>query len=60
MTNSRPLNDTISAKENSIYQCAIVDEKGREISITEPMIQRACQALEDDALSFYQFKPQAN
>lgn len=35
------------------FHCAVIDEQGREVPITEQMIQRACRELEDYASSIY-------
>lgn len=42
---SAPQNPTMPA---DCYSCAMIDEQGREIPITEAMIQQACRALEPD------------
>ena len=42
-----------SAFQSSAFQGAIVDANGREIPITEQMIQDACKALEHEARSIY-------
>ncbi|WP_170948753.1 PA1571 family protein [Pseudomonas sp. Irchel 3A7] len=36
----------IRPKRDESLDCSIVDEKGREIPITEEMIQKACRDLE--------------
>lgn len=31
------------------FACAVIDEQGREVPITEAMILQACRALDQDA-----------
>ncbi|WP_101759397.1 PA1571 family protein [Oceanicoccus sp. KOV_DT_Chl] len=59
LTNTASNNNADDSITESIFQCALIDDDGREIFITEQMIQNACQALEAEALSFYQHKTQS-
>lgn len=34
---------------NNFHGAAVIDEKGREVPITEDMVQKACQSLQNEA-----------
>lgn len=40
-------------QRHSIFQGAVIDDHGNEITITEQMIQKACAALEQENKIFY-------
>lgn len=46
-----PVNSTLNpqphtSRRTDFYACAVIDEQGREVPITEAMIQQACRELD--------------
>lgn len=46
--NSNFAQQTPNSLPTECFTCALIDEQGREIPITEAMIQQACRALEQN------------
>ena len=53
MTKISNFNQAVRALPRGIFQGAFIDKEGREVPITEGMIQKACRELETAANSFY-------